>query len=294
MNSVTSPVVHRPRPYLWGMVQVLLLGLAMYVTLPVARGLALLMLCLLPLLGLFEVHPRQVMLLTAVSVLGLLLCTLGLWRLDPEGFQWLDDGVSSLMVACMTMAVGVMTRSLNARQEAQRQHQQALRDTLDHLQKQATKDLQTGLPNQAYMREWMRQAAKRAQRSGQPLTLALMARDQAKPVSHTAEAGEAAPAPEARDELAFDQWVACANRVFRENDVTARWSSEELLVLFEGCPPDLAREGLARLRHEADCLAFSSGVLAWLPGEDIDAALGRARAALQAARQRGGQFDELI
>jgi GGDEF domain-containing protein len=294
MNTAAEPLPHNPNAYLLTMALALLLGLAMYVTMPVARGLALLMVCMLPLVGLFEVTPRHVMLATVAAVAGLLLCTFGLWRLDPEGFQWLDDGMSALMVACMTLAVGWMTRSLNARQEAQRQHQRALRDTLDHLQKQATKDLQTGLPNQAYMREWMRQAAKRAQRSGQPLTLALMARDQAKPVSLSHPTDTATPLPEARDELAFDQWVAAANRVFRENDVTARWSSEELLVLFEGCPPDLAKEGLARLRHEADSLAFSSGVLAWLPGEEIDVAMVRARDALQLARQRGGQHDELV
>lgn len=293
MNAVTTspaPSSHAGS-YLMGMGLALLLGLAMYVTLPVARGLALLVVCLLPLVGLFEVAPRHVMAMTLAAAVSLLLCTFGLWRLDPVGFVWADDGMSALMVACMTLAVGLMTRSLNARQDAQRQHQKALRDTLDNMQKQATKDLQTGLPNQAYMREWMRQAAKRAQRSGQPLTLALMARDQFKPVAVLPNAGEAAL--EARDELAFDQWVACANRVFRENDVTARWSSEELLVLFEGCPPDLAREGLVRLRLEAGNLTFSSGVLAWSPTEDIDVALVRARQALQQARQRGGQQDVL-
>lgn len=288
--TTPSPSSHAGS-YLLGMGLALLLGLALYVTLPVARGLALLVICLLPLVGLFEVSPRHVMGVTLAAALGLLLCTFGLWRLDTTGFVWTEDGMSALMVACMTLAVGLMTRSLNARQDAQRQHQQALRDTLDNMQKQATKDLQTGLPNQAYMREWMRQAAKRAQRSGQPLTLALMARDQFRPVAEMPHG--AAPAHEARDELAFDQWVACANRVFRENDVTARWSSEELLVLFEGCPPDLAREGLARLRQEAGILAFSSGVLAWSPTEDIDVALVRARQALQQARQRGGQRDEL-
>jgi GGDEF domain-containing protein len=269
----------------------LLVGLAAYIALPVTRGAVLLLVCLLPLGGLFVVPPRYMMAISFFASAALLLCACGLWQLDPLHFQWADDGFSALMACCMTWAVGAITRDINLRQQAQCEHQQALRNTLDNLHKQATKDLHTGLPNQTYMREWLRQAAKRSQRSGQPLSLALMARDQATPTGAAESQADAIDLMP--DELAFDQWVACANQVFRENDVTARWSSEALLVLFEGSSPKLAREGLTRLRNETGCVAFSSGVLAWQPGESIDEALNRANTALQRARQAGGQRDEL-
>ncbi len=292
MNALTTlPVNTRPATALTWMSMALLLELTAYVTLPVARGAALMLLCLLPLIGLFSITPRQVMVVSAAVCVAILLCAGGLWRLDAANFHGDEDGMLALVAAGMVMAVGSITRELNQHQLVQREHHQALVDTLANLQQQATKDMQTGLPNQAYMREWMRQAAKRAQRSGQPLSIALLARDQALELPDSATSDTLAHAP---DELAFDQWVACANQVFRENDVTARWSSEELLVLFEGSSPEQAREGLIRLRTETGCVAFSSGLLTWQAGESIDDALHRAHVALQRARQSGGQRDELV
>lgn len=295
MNAATLNQGKQQGPYLFlGMCLALVLALVAYLTSPVSRGLAMLVLAMLPLVGLFVIPARQVMVIAVVAAGALLICALGLWRLEPQHYVWSDDGIAAFMTACMILSVGFMTRNLNARQSSQRQHQLALKETLENMQKQATKDLQTGLPNQAYMREWMRQAAKRAQRSGQPLALALMARDQAKPMHAAPAAQQDGTSEPVRDELAFDQWVTCANRVFRENDVTARWSSEELLVLFEGSPPDLAREGLTRLRREAECVAFSSGLLMWHPEESIDSAIHRAREALQKAQAQGGQRDEVV
>jgi GGDEF domain-containing protein len=292
MNALTTlPVYPRPAAALTWMGLALLVGLAAYVSLPVARGAALMLLCLLPLVGLYAVSPRQVMAVSMLISVALLLCACGLWRLDAMNFRWDDDGLSAMIACGMTLAVGSITRELNHSQLRQCEHHQALVNTLNNLQQQATKDMQTGLPNQAYMREWMRQAAKRAQRSGQPLSLALLARDQAKELPQYASADTPAQAP---DELAFDQWVACANLVFRENDVTARWSNEELLVLFEGSSPEQAREGLTRLRNETGCVAFSSGLLTWQASESIDDAIARAHGALQRARQAGGQRDELV
>jgi len=287
---MNTPGLAPSRFALLGLVMLLMASLLLYLSMPVARGLALLLICLLPVTGMFNLLPKQAMFLSMMAAAALMLSAASLWRLEPTTFLWREDGIAAMMVAMMAMAIGWVSHRLIDRMQSQHTQQEALRKTLESMQQQATKDLTTGLPNQAYMREWMTQSAKRAHRSGQPLTIAVMARDQALPAA-TSSANDADMGV-VTDELVFEQWISSASRVFRENDVTARWSHDELLVLFEGSPPDMAGEGLARLRQETRGVLFSSGVKAWSPGMPLDEAVAQAQAALQRARQAGGQRDE--
>lgn len=288
---MNTPGLAPSRFALLGLVMLLVASLLLYMSMPVARGLALLLICLLPVTGMFNLLPKQAMFLSLMAAVALMLAATSLWRLEPSTFVWREDGLAAVMVAMMTVAFGWMSHRMIDRMQSQHAQQEALRQTLEKMQQQATKDLTTGLPNQAYMREWMRQSAKRAHRSGQPLTIAMMARDQALPA--TVSAANDASMSVVTDELVFEQWITSASRVFRENDVTARWSHDELLVLFEGSPPEMAAEGLARLRKETPGVLFSSGVKAWPAGMPLEEAVAQAQAALQRARQAGGQCDQL-
>lgn len=288
---MNTPGLAPSRYALFGLLMLLAASLLLYMSMPVARGLALLLICLLPVTGMFNLLPKQALLLSMLAAAALMLAAASLWRLAPATFVWREDGLAAMMVAMMTVAIGWVSHRLIDRMQSQHAQQEALRQTLENMQQQATKDLTTGLPNQGYMREWMRQSGKRAHRSGQPLSIAMMARDQAYPVASTSATDPTMTV--VTDELVFEQWVNSASRVFRENDVTARWSHDELLVLFEGSAPDMACEGLERLRKETAGVAFSSGVMAWPPGMPLEEAVARAQAALARARQAGGQRDVL-
>lgn len=288
---MNTPGLNPSRFALFGLLILLVGSLLLYMSMPVARGLALLLICLLPVTGMFNLLPKQAMFLSMMAAAALMLAATSLWRLEPATFVWREDGLAAAMVAAMTVAIGWVSHRLIDRMQSQHAQQEALRQTLENMQQQATKDLTTGLPNQAYMREWMRQSAKRAHRSGQPLTIAVMARDQALP--STAMSANQDSMTVVTDELVFEQWVNSASRVFRESDVTARWSHDELLVLFEGSLPQMACEGLTRLRKETPSVSFSSGVMAWPSGMPLEEAVAQAQAALHRARQAGGQRDQL-
>ena len=153
-----------------------------------------------------------------------------------------------------------------------------LRHQLEDLSEQ---DPLTGLLNR---RGWDRQLAamrRRSERDGGAVSLAILDLDHFKAFNDTR--GHAAG-----DRLLAD-FAAAARGVMRETDLIVRWGGEEFVVALAGCPEGgETREAVERIRRAVPGGATCSAGYARLgEGEPVAGCLGRADAALYAAKSGG-------
>jgi diguanylate cyclase (GGDEF)-like protein len=162
----------------------------------------------------------------------------------------------------------------------------ALQDVRE-LRRIATRDALTGLPNRTAAIETYARERLLADRSRQPLALALVDFDHFKRINDTH--GHAAG-----DDV-LCQGAAAISGVLRATDLVARWGGEELLVVMPNT--DLAggaaaiETALAAVRALEFAgglrVTFSAGVVEAVIGESIAAVVARADAALYAAKHAG-------
>jgi diguanylate cyclase (GGDEF)-like protein len=151
----------------------------------------------------------------------------------------------------------------------------------ESLRREIGTDHLTGLLNRSgFLLAALRERAL-ANRTGNPLTVAVIDLDDFKQVND--RAGHAAG----------DQLLASLARAWRErlrpSDILARHGGDEFVLLLPCTSPDGADAALARLCREGDPVSWSIGVSEWLLGEDLDAALARADALLYEAKLAMGQ-----
>jgi diguanylate cyclase (GGDEF)-like protein len=138
----------------------------------------------------------------------------------------------------------------------------------ESLRRQADTDLLTGLLN----RNGFLAAANRehaiAQRSGNPLTLALLDLDGFKQIN------------DKRGHVAGDRVLAELGRAWRERlrtgDILARHGGDEFVLLLPATPPESAVSVLDRLRVEELPVTWSVGIGEWLAGESLAECVARA------------------
>jgi diguanylate cyclase (GGDEF)-like protein len=138
----------------------------------------------------------------------------------------------------------------------------------ESLRRQVGTDPLTGLLNRSgFLAAALRERAL-ANRTGAPLSVAVIDLDNFKQVND--RAGHAAG----------DQLLATLGRQWRErmrpNDVLARHGGDEFVLLLPGTEPLGADAVLKRLCSEEDPVRWSTGISEWLPGESLDAPLARA------------------
>ena len=277
----------------------LVLIVAIYAAVPLARNAALQLMCLAVALGLFTHSPRQVttVSLAACGLLGLTM--LGLWSTGMQGFDPVRDGTNGLLACLFMLVLGQAIHHFSVKHEELSEQQSTMADTLARMEQLATRDPLTGLFNTRHMTELMNQHAKRSERADLPMSLALIDLDQFQRIN------------ERFGHAAGDEALVAVSRiaieVFRQTDVIGRWGGEELLVLFTDTEPEQAQLGIERFRHRLAGqdlsaarlgvkVAFSAGLVVWQEGEDMDATLTRARHALLQAKHAGrdrtitGQF----
>jgi len=146
------------------------------------------------------------------------------------------------------------------------------------LERLATTDSLTGLPNRQGLAGHLTRESARALRSRRPLSLALIDLDHFKELNDRA-------GHRAGDEL-LRHLAHAWSQELRAIDVLARFGGDEFVVLLPDTP---ASEGRAVLRRLAttDKVHWSAGVSEWQPGEAADLVLARADAALYEAKRRG-------
>jgi diguanylate cyclase (GGDEF)-like protein len=138
----------------------------------------------------------------------------------------------------------------------------------ESLRRQADTDLLTGLLN----RNGFLAAANRehaiAQRSGNPLTLALLDLDGFKQIN------------DQRGHVAGDRVLADLGRVWRDcvrtGDILARHGGDEFVLLLPATTPEDAISVLDRLRVKELPVTWSVGIGEWLPGESLAECVARA------------------
>jgi diguanylate cyclase (GGDEF)-like protein len=158
----------------------------------------------------------------------------------------------------------------------------------ESLRMQAGTDHLTGLLNRSgFLAAALRERAL-ADRTGAPLSVALIDLDQFKEVND--RDGHAVG-----DRLLADlarQW----RQRMRPSDILARHGGDEFVLLLPGTWPSGADAALERLRGGEDTVGWSVGISEWSPGEGLDAPLARADKQLYEAKlavSRGRERDEL-
>jgi diguanylate cyclase (GGDEF)-like protein len=153
-----------------------------------------------------------------------------------------------------------------------------LGDLGESLRRQADTDYLTGLLNRnGFLAAATRERAV-ADRSGQPLTLAVLDLDGFKKIND--DDGHAAG----------DRLLATLGRDWRSSvrsgDILARHGGDEFILLMPCTAPGGAAAVLARMRTRQDAVCWSCGVSEWLEGESLDAALARADRHLYRAKAK--------
>lgn len=138
----------------------------------------------------------------------------------------------------------------------------------ESVRRQVGTDHLTGLLNRSgFLAAALRERAL-ANRTGAPLTLAVIDLDDFKQIND--RAGHAAG----------DRVLAALARQWRErirpSDILARHGGDEFVLLLPCTNPAGAEAALERLRSGEDPLGWSIGISEWLTGEDLDAPLARA------------------
>ena len=151
----------------------------------------------------------------------------------------------------------------------------------------AASDPLTGLPNR---RRWDEEAARmvaRAERTGEPLTIALMDLDRFKSYN------------DANGHQAGDRLLKEASAAWREQlragDLLARWGGEEFAVALPGATAEQAVPVLERLRSATPSGQTASvGVAAFAPGATLAQLVEQADQALYRAKANGRDCLELV
>jgi len=169
-------------------------------------------------------------------------------------------------------------------------HRKAIRLT-EELQRMATTDALTGLPNRRRLMEGMALEVARAERSGRPLSLALLDIDRFKSINDT----HGHPAGDAVLQAVADE----LRKVTRAGDLLGRFGGEEFAIVMPETNLKQARWACERLRkavanrtmHYPDGtvgrVTISSGVALLAGEEGCDHLISRADGALYRAKEEG-------
>jgi len=154
----------------------------------------------------------------------------------------------------------------------------------------STTDPLTGLSNRRHFDAAAKLEVIRARRYGRPLSAVMVDLDHFKRVNDTH--GHAAG-----DRVLVAVADLCI-RLARTTDLKARLGGEEFCLLLPETPPESSRVLAERLRADVEALPFdadgrpfrvtaSMGISGYVPGDELESLVGRADAALYAAKESG-------
>jgi diguanylate cyclase (GGDEF)-like protein len=159
-------------------------------------------------------------------------------------------------------------------------------DLLSRLESMARTDDLTGLPNRRAWEEELPRELLRSKRENHPLCVAMLDLDHFKQFND--ERGH-----QAGDRF-LKQAAGAWGAELRGTDFLARYGGEEFALALPGCTPEMAIEVAERLRAATpESETCSIGIASWNGDEDAASLLGRADAALYAAKHRGRNLSVL-
>jgi diguanylate cyclase (GGDEF)-like protein len=265
-----------------------------YILMPPTRTAALQVLCLVQVFGMFTLRPRENLQIGVFTVLALAMTLLGMWHFEAAHFDLRHDGINGLMACFIMPVLALITRHFSQLRENLQHQKWELMSALELVQTLATRDPLTGLYNRHHMTSLLEQQSRRSDRSGLPMSIAIIDLDHFKRVNDTYGHGVG-------DEV-LRGFARCAEEAMRQSDVVARWGGEEFLLLFPDVGVDQALQGLERLRQKLrgqDLTSsqlglrttFSSGMGEWRPGLTQQQVLSRIDEALYRAKHGGRDRD---
>jgi diguanylate cyclase (GGDEF)-like protein len=254
------------------------------------HGVALLMVAIVLMFGMFGLRRRQAWLIGAYSVSAFGMAMIHGAKAHPEIFDPRVQAayfVSLVLFVCGLMAVSGRVAAMRQRLRSQRTE---LTLAFERISLLATRDELTGLPNRRAMTDLLETERQRSIRAGHQWSVAILDVDHFKRVNdlHGHAAGDEALRTVAR---------VCAAGV-RKCDAVSRWGGEEFVLLFRDIEPQLALAATERIRTKLEVtpvcfgdtifvVKASIGVAAHLPGEDSASTLSRADRALYEAKAAG-------
>lgn len=259
-----------------------------------ARGTVILILLPVLIYCVFSLNARQSRKLTAVAFAMLAAVMLFKAATDPARYDPRVEGMHLLFAAIVMATVSALAIRVGAMRERLQRQRTELAQALERIQLLATHDELTGLTNRRAATERMREelALRTRQLQGaEPLlTVVLIDIDHFKRVND--ELGHAAG-----DEV-LRRFAAACQAVVRTGELLARWGGEEFLLLMpaaggaQGVAAAMRlREQLRRTRfddvHPGLAVSFSAGVAECGSGDELEAAIARADAALYEAKRSG-------
>ena len=223
-----------------------------YVVVPYTRGAAMQAMCISLVFGMFRLTPRQILLTGAASSV-MLLAAVALIGVHPgRGFSVRADLLPALVVCLVMLMVSLVLSHFCRLRVVLAEQRRALRDTLQQVEQLATRDSLTGLVNRRRMQQLVEQECLRHQRSGTPLTVALLDLDHFKRVNDTHGHGVG-------DEVLTSTARVLVERL-RGTDLIGRWGGEEFLLLLPDTSAQHAEPVLQRVREALREYPVSSAV----------------------------------
>lgn len=256
------------------------------------RSAALFALLLVLVFGAFSLRWRRIMALTAFALVALVVA-IGLrhqaWQRIPplHNGELQVDLVNLAMIAVLLPATSLVAARLSSLRRKLQAEREALETALKQVQRLATRDELTGLPNRRHMQELLDREQARFERHGHGFSVALIDLDRFKRINdlHGHAAGDAV----------LRSFALTAAAGLRGQDVLGRWGGEEFLLLMPDTSAGRAlasvQRMLERVRHlpfmDDVALSFSAGVGEQRVGETVEHLLERVDARMYAAKDAG-------
>jgi len=260
---------------------------AAYVLFPPIRGIALLALAVTIAFGIFGLKPRAVRAFGAFTLAALGVTMAVAATVAPHLFP---PNLELLHFVGLVMLVSTLSL-LSARLGALRRKLRDQRDQLEAAMLRnrllATQDELTALPNRRHMVELLDEELRRG---GDAPSVALLDIDFFKQINDTRG--------HAGGDAVLQAFAATVRGALRERDVVARWGGEEFLVMLPHTTPAGAQVVIDRVRAAVAAapvalegarlqVRFSAGIARHASGDTASHTIGRADAALYAAKSRG-------
>jgi diguanylate cyclase (GGDEF)-like protein len=240
--------------------------------------------------SMFALPPRQVNWFIGLTLLGVGLTMAVCHFINPVRYPG-DVQVMAFLYACLVyQVIGSLATRITSMNEKMRANGRALQEALAKVKELATRDDLTRLYNRRHMTELMVIEQRQHQRSGAPLTIALMDIDLFKSINdrHGHAAG---------DEV-LKRFAQITQEVLRSTDLLARWGGEEFLVMFVETDTAEALNAMQRLQVRLSAtsfddvapglhVSFSGGITAVAPDDTLEAAVERADQSMYQAKTQG-------
>lgn len=224
------------------------------------RSVTLYPLLLIFVFGAFSLSWRLIAWLTAFALVSLVACVVGLnatragpdiWSLDNAELRF--DVMNVLALVIVLPALSMVAARLSALRSKLWHQRTELGRALAEVQRLATHDELTGLPNRRHMQQRLAQERARFQRGGEVFSVAILDLDHFKRIND--EQGHAGG-----DEV-LRAFAAAVGGSLRETDCFARWGGEEFLMLLPATSGQQARATVMRLLERVHALKFEPRVM---------------------------------